>query len=101
MSSGLGIHLRKVEPDFFQEMVKALKGALLECDVAVKQIILELDSKMHFIIEDLDETHLFIDAACYPFYIVVLQPIFFLIFYYLIYFHLNGCKIMVIPCITS
>ena len=44
-------------------MVKALKGAILECDVAVKQIILELDSKMHFIIEDLDETHLFIDAT--------------------------------------
>ena len=36
---------------------------MIECDQAVKSIILDLDSKLKFIIEDLDETHLFIDAS--------------------------------------
>ncbi|KAI8925677.1 TFIIH subunit TTDA/Tfb5 [Entophlyctis helioformis] len=38
-------------------MVRALKGVLLECDQAVKQIIKDLDVQLNFIIEDLDDTH--------------------------------------------
>ncbi|KAJ3176840.1 TFIIH complex subunit tfb5 [Geranomyces variabilis] len=50
-------------------MVKARKGTLLECDPAVKQIVQDLDNKKseagekRFILEDLDETHLFIDPC--------------------------------------
>lgn len=32
-------------------------------DESVKQILLFLDSKMHFIIEDLDARHLFVESA--------------------------------------
>ena len=31
-------------------------------DAAIKQIILDLDSKNSFVISDLDETHLFVDG---------------------------------------
>ncbi|ORZ17056.1 TFIIH subunit TTDA/Tfb5 [Absidia repens] len=44
-------------------MVKAVKGALIECDSTVKQIVLNLNKRSNFIIEDLDETHLFIEAS--------------------------------------
>ncbi|KAI8333800.1 TFIIH subunit TTDA/Tfb5 [Choanephora cucurbitarum] len=44
-------------------MVKAVKGVLLECDSTVKQIVLNLNKRGNFIIEDLDETHLFIEAS--------------------------------------
>lgn len=43
--------------------MRAIRGALLTCDQAVKTIIMDLDSTMKFIIEDLDETHLFIDVS--------------------------------------
>lgn len=43
-------------------MVKAVTGVLLECDTTVKQIVLNLNKTSNFVIEDLDETHLFIDA---------------------------------------
>lgn len=43
-------------------MVKIIKGTLINCDSAVKEIILLLDTKEHFIIEDLDANHLFIDS---------------------------------------
>ncbi|KAJ3186582.1 TFIIH complex subunit tfb5 [Gaertneriomyces sp. JEL0708] len=48
-------------------MVKARRGVLIECDPAVKQIILDLDNKQEesgqprFVYESLDETHLFVD----------------------------------------
>ena len=45
-------------------MVKAVKGVLLECDTTVKQIVLNLNKKGNFVIEDLDETHLFVEASC-------------------------------------
>ncbi|KAI9240459.1 MAG: TFIIH subunit TTDA/Tfb5 [Podila humilis] len=45
-------------------MVKAVKGVVIECDTSVKQIILGLNEKSHFIIEDLDDTHIFVDAGC-------------------------------------
>ncbi|KAI8393537.1 TFIIH subunit TTDA/Tfb5 [Radiomyces spectabilis] len=44
-------------------MVKAVTGVLLECDSTVKQIILNLNKRGNFVIEDLDDTHLFIEAS--------------------------------------
>lgn len=44
-------------------MVKAVKGVLLECDSTVKQIVLNLNKRGNFVIEDLGETHLFIEAS--------------------------------------
>ncbi|KAI8624458.1 RNA polymerase 2 general transcription and DNA repair factor tfiih component [Xylariaceae sp. FL1651] len=42
-------------------MVKAIKGTLVECDPSIKSIIINIDSeKNDYIIEDLDESHLFI-----------------------------------------
>ena len=45
-------------------MVNVTKGILVECDPAMKQFLLHLDEKFllgsKFIIQDLDETHLFI-----------------------------------------
>ncbi|KAF9112625.1 General transcription factor IIH subunit 5 [Mortierella sp. AM989] len=45
-------------------MVKAVKGVVVECDSSVKMIILGLNEKGQFIIEDLDDTHIFVDASC-------------------------------------
>jgi TFIIH basal transcription factor complex TTD-A subunit len=39
------------------------KGVLVRCDPAVKQFILHLDIKHRFVIADLDETSVFIDAS--------------------------------------
>ncbi|KAI9146504.1 TFIIH subunit TTDA/Tfb5 [Paraphysoderma sedebokerense] len=44
-------------------MVKAVKGVLVTCDPTVKQIILHLNEQYKFIIEDLDDEHLFIDGG--------------------------------------
>lgn len=45
-------------------MVHVTKGILIECDPAMKQFLLHLDETnglgRRFIIQDLDETHLFI-----------------------------------------
>lgn len=45
-------------------MVNVVKGVLLKCDPAMKQYLLHLDEKgaigCSFILQDLDETHLFI-----------------------------------------
>lgn len=45
-------------------MVHVTKGILIECDAAMKQFLLHLDETnglgRRFIIQDLDETHLFI-----------------------------------------
>ncbi|KAJ1651819.1 hypothetical protein IWQ61_007701 [Dispira simplex] len=45
-------------------MVRAIKGVLIECDTTAKQIILALNERYRFIIEDLDDTHLFVNADC-------------------------------------
>ncbi|KAJ1977097.1 hypothetical protein H4R34_003719 [Dimargaris verticillata] len=45
-------------------MVSATKGVLIECDTTAKQVILNLDERYHFIIEDLDSTHLFVNSDC-------------------------------------
>ena len=47
-------------------MVNVTKGVLVECDPAMKQFLLYLDESMklgsRFIIQDLDETHIFISS---------------------------------------
>ncbi|RZF44657.1 hypothetical protein LSTR_LSTR000609 [Laodelphax striatellus] len=47
-------------------MVNVMKGVLVECDDAMKQFLLHLDETealgKKFIIQDLDERHLFISA---------------------------------------
>lgn len=47
-------------------MVKALKGVLLTCDPAVKQLILNLNEQAgpgsSFLVQDLDETHVLVKA---------------------------------------
>ncbi|KAJ7370474.1 General transcription factor IIH subunit 5 [Desmophyllum pertusum] len=51
-------------------MVNVTKGVIVECDPAVKQFLLHLDEKMilgkKFVIDDLDETHLFVSAEIVP-----------------------------------
>ncbi|KAF8519171.1 TFIIH subunit TTDA/Tfb5 [Gautieria morchelliformis] len=42
--------------------MKAIKGVLLTCDPAVKQLLVNMDEKQHFIIQDLDDNHLLIKA---------------------------------------
>ncbi|KAI1184415.1 RNA polymerase 2 general transcription and DNA repair factor tfiih component [Nemania serpens] len=45
-------------------MVRAIKGTLVECDPSIKSIIISINSeKNDYIIEDLDDTHLFIKDA--------------------------------------
>lgn len=44
-------------------MVKALKGTIVKCDPAMKQLLLFLNDEEKFIIEDLDETHVLIDRS--------------------------------------
>ncbi|KAK5657357.1 hypothetical protein OQA88_3422 [Cercophora sp. LCS_1] len=40
-------------------MPRAIRGVLIECEPAIKSIIVHLDSQLNdIIIEDLDETHL-------------------------------------------
>ncbi|KAJ1719476.1 hypothetical protein LPJ53_005776 [Coemansia erecta] len=41
----------------------AIRGVLIECDPDAREILLQLNSKEKFIIEDLDSTHLFITAS--------------------------------------
>lgn len=47
-------------------MVNVSKGILVECDPAMKQFLLHLDETdalgKKFVIQDLDETHLFISS---------------------------------------
>ena len=42
--------------------MRAIKGVLFTCDSAVKQILLTMNEKQPFIIEDLDDYHLVIKA---------------------------------------
>jgi len=42
--------------------MRAIKGVLLTCDVAVKQILLAKNQEQNFVIEDLDDYHLLIKA---------------------------------------
>ncbi|CAL1710598.1 unnamed protein product [Somion occarium] len=42
--------------------MKAIRGILLTCDSAVKQILLTMNEKSSFIIEDLDDYHVVIKA---------------------------------------
>lgn len=51
-------------------MVNVMKGILVECDPAMKQFLLHLDETeglgRKFVIQDLDEIHLFISAEILP-----------------------------------
>lgn len=71
------LYLQKLA--FVYGMVKATKGLLLNwykidsittnitvSDAAVREILIKLDQSFKFIIEDLDEHHLFIDGAQLP-----------------------------------
>ncbi|ETW75530.1 hypothetical protein HETIRDRAFT_164342 [Heterobasidion irregulare TC 32-1] len=42
--------------------MKAIRGVLFSCDSAVKQILLSMNEKQSFIIEDLDDFHVLIKA---------------------------------------
>jgi len=42
--------------------MRAVKGVLLTCDSAVKQILLTMNEKDNFIVEDLDDFHVIIKA---------------------------------------
>jgi TFIIH basal transcription factor complex TTD-A subunit len=44
------------------DRMRAIKGVLLTCDSAVKQILLSMNERESFVIEDLDDFHLFIKA---------------------------------------
>lgn len=54
----------------FAAMVNVMKGILVECDPAMKQFLLHLDESeafgRKFVIQDLDETHLFISSEILP-----------------------------------
>ncbi|KAJ2513410.1 hypothetical protein GGI11_004411, partial [Coemansia sp. RSA 2049] len=43
--------------------LKLLKGVFVECDPATREVLLKLNEKDKFIIEDLDKTHLFINST--------------------------------------
>ncbi|OCH92433.1 Tbf5-domain-containing protein [Obba rivulosa] len=45
-----------------RDSMKAIRGVLLTCDSAVKQILLTMNEKESFIIEDLDDHHVVIKA---------------------------------------
>jgi len=42
--------------------MRAVKGVLLTCDSAVKQILLTMNERDNFIVEDLDDYHIIIKA---------------------------------------
>ncbi|TFK97728.1 nucleotide excision repair TFIIH subunit, partial [Pterulicium gracile] len=42
--------------------MRAIKGILFTCDSAVKQILLAMNERENFIIEDLDDQHVVIKA---------------------------------------
>ncbi|KAI7829993.1 TFIIH subunit TTDA/Tfb5 [Kickxella alabastrina] len=44
-------------------MVRAVRGILIECDPDAREILLLLNARDKFIIEDLDSTHLFINST--------------------------------------
>lgn len=51
-------------------MVNVMRGVMVECDPAMRQFLLHLDESKQlgrtFILQDLDETHLFIDPDIVP-----------------------------------
>jgi len=44
-------------------MAQQAQGVLITCDIPTKQYILFLNEEHKFLIRDLDDTHLFIDAS--------------------------------------
>ncbi|CAM9427071.1 unnamed protein product, partial [Phaeothamnion confervicola] len=43
--------------------VRAVQGVLISCDVPTRQFILHLNKKRQFVLNELDETHLFVEAS--------------------------------------
>lgn len=41
-------------------MVKAIKGTLIETEASIKEVVLALGEAEHFVIEDIDDNHIFI-----------------------------------------
>lgn len=56
----LQVHTPGAQPWASSSAMKAIKGTILTCDPAAKQLILAIDERLrlHFVIQDLDETHL-------------------------------------------
>ncbi|GMG19701.1 unnamed protein product [Ambrosiozyma monospora] len=49
-------------------MPRAVKGSLIQCDPSIKALILKIDSDYRDIVfEELDDTHLLVDASKIPF----------------------------------
>ena len=45
-------------------MVKALKGSLITTEQSIHEIILKIGENENFLIEDIDDTTLFLDQSC-------------------------------------
>lgn len=52
---------------FALTMVNAMRGLLVTCDPATKQFLLHLHKEHHFIMSDLDETHLLVSPSAKEF----------------------------------
>mmetsp|Transcript_201 Transcript_201/g.336 ORF Transcript_201/g.336 Transcript_201/m.336 type:complete len:87 (+) Transcript_201:182-442(+) len=49
--------------------MKIQRGVMITCDVPMKQFILHLNETRHFVLSDLDDTHLLVD----PSYVSLIQ----------------------------
>ncbi|VDD86306.1 unnamed protein product [Enterobius vermicularis] len=51
-------------------MVNVKKGVLIECDPAMRQLLVHLDEQrilgMKFVVKELDDTHIFVDREIIP-----------------------------------
>jgi len=56
--------------NFIFQMVNVAKGSLIKCDPAVKQYLVHLDEKLdskdRFILNNLDDQHLFVQTSSVP-----------------------------------
>ncbi len=55
---------------YFLKMVNVAKGSLIKCDPAIKQYLVHLNETLafgeKFILENLDEQHLFVQSSAVP-----------------------------------
>ena len=78
-SDAIGLHLYSFEKEkktlllfvnFIVRMVNVAKGSLIKCDPAVKQYLVHLDEKLdskdRFILNNLDDQHLFVQTSSVP-----------------------------------
>ncbi|TBU12681.1 putative subunit Tfb5 of transcription factor TFIIH complex [Hamiltosporidium tvaerminnensis] len=45
-------------------MVKAVRGCLIKTEPSVKEVILKISETEHYVIEDINETTLFVNYDC-------------------------------------